>query len=105
VDKVGDRFSVSVHSNGSWSDHRAAIIEFIQEFKGVIQRAKAEDIRLEFDVAIEPEDYNSGIYLSIALDTDFLRALVRREVGLMLTYYVGVRKTTEPSRTQKSKGK
>ena len=90
VDSVPGRFSCDISFCDSWVDHKEDILGFLDECGAVVARAVELGMSVEFDVAIEPEDYENAVATWFTSDVDFLKRLAAEGVSLTFTvYYVG----------------
>ena len=87
LDRVDGRFSISVCSTAIWEDHVVAMVGFLQKHADTIKVAIAANMYIEFDVAIEPEDYNDISYLSVGINPYLANSLSSNGVHLTLSYY------------------
>lgn len=85
-DRIGGRFSVSVSTADSWTDHELAVSSFIRSAGTAILEAKSNDISVEVDVAVEPEDINGKAYLSLSMSVPFQEEMVRNGIVMGFTF-------------------
>jgi hypothetical protein len=86
LDKAGGRFSVSISTAESWPEHAHAIASFISLMRSAIVTASDLSIRVELDVAIEPEDLAGGPYTCLTVGPEFMADLA--ELGITLTFSI-----------------
>jgi hypothetical protein len=84
VRKAGDGFACDISSSDSWQDHAREVIRFVEEFRDIISRALSAGARVNFDVAVEPED--RGLR-SVFLDHSLLNTLVGAQVTFEVSFY------------------
>jgi len=91
MDRVPNRFSCDVETSDGcdWGLHRDAILRFLRTCGCVIARARQQKISIQFDVAVEPEDYESANVTGLLVDTDLSRALSAHDVELGFSIYSG----------------
>jgi hypothetical protein len=85
-DRIGGRFSVSISTGDTWDVHEVAIAKFIHAATSVVAEARLNEISVEIDVAIEPEDVIGKAYLSVSMSPIFLEQLGSRGVTLGFTF-------------------
>lgn len=85
-DRRGGRFSVSVSTAETWESHEAAVISFLHSAELAIREARLNDMTLELDVAVEPEDLQGKPYLTVPISLSFHEEVVRRGVALVFTF-------------------
>lgn len=88
-DKVPNRFSCSVCTGEDWGKHLRSIARFLTQFSSVIRKAGQIGVRIEFDVAIEPEDLLKRPYLVTRLPIKLIEELANKKVEISFTYYSG----------------
>lgn len=103
LDKVQNRFSCSVCDDNAWAKHTQTISRFLRQFESVIRQARRNDVRIEFDIAVEPEDVAKGQYLATNLSANFIKKLAQVEVEIGFTYYAAYRKSRSRIRTRPSR--
>jgi len=89
LDHVPNRFSCSVCEGGTWAKHERAIARFLRKCNLALQKAAVSKVSVDFDVAIEPEDFSKRAYIETFLAPRLLQRLAERRVGLVFTYYRG----------------
>lgn len=62
LDKVPGRFSCSICSDDRWVKHTKAMSRFLIKYSSIVRKARRFGIKVEFDVAIEPEDLAKRSY-------------------------------------------
>src|SRR5690242_9695291 len=60
IRKRGDGFSCEICTDRSWEVHANEILRFVAEFSEFIQQAYQIGVSVTIDIAIEPEDRDSG---------------------------------------------
>src|SRR6266403_20900 len=87
LDKAPNRFSCSICDDNAWAKHVQKISRFLGLFAPVMREARRNGVRVEFDIAVEPEDVAKGLYLAAHLPANFIKRLVKAEVEIGFTYY------------------
>lgn len=85
LDRIGGRFSISISSDDAWSAHELALANFVRVAMPAIVHARSQNVSVEVDVAIEPEDITKAPYLSISVSPSFLEEMGRECVALGFT--------------------
>jgi hypothetical protein len=88
LDRIGGRFSCVICDSDNWKEHLRQMVRFLDRFKASVQLASREDIDVEFDVAIEPEDAAGKPYISLETTRQVIKRLAKDHVELTFTYYV-----------------
>ena len=89
LDCVEGRMSCSICQDRSWDTHVSEMQLFLNDFDALITEARKRSIRIEFDVAIDAEDYSGGkTYLSFRLPSELINLLAVKTVSIMITYYL-----------------
>ena len=89
MDSVGGRFSCTVHSDDEWYDHTQAMLAFLDRAATIIMRARACGVLVQFDVAVEPEDYENRNITTFVVDVELMQRLAAQGVVLAFTLYPG----------------
>ena len=87
LDRIGGRFSCSVCEDDDWEKHVSAMNEILDVFQKSLVNAKDNKIEVEFDVAIEPEDYDQRFCLSMPVAPILLKHMADEGVGLTFSCY------------------
>jgi hypothetical protein len=85
LDRIGGRFSISISSDDTWSEHELALANFIRSAMQMIIYARSQDVSVEVDVAVEPEDITKAAYLSFSVSPSFLETIGRERITLGFT--------------------
>jgi hypothetical protein len=80
--------SLSVSTASDWSDHEKAIVAFIQKYEVGIALAKSKGIAIEFDVAIEPEDYQKKTLFGLQLSRGLVDTLAKLQASIDISIYL-----------------
>lgn len=87
LDRVRGRFSADVCSDCKPAELSAAIAAYLRKSEAVVRSALIQNIKLELDVAVEPQDVAGQVYLSIAFGPELLKALSDLQIQLVITSY------------------
>ena len=89
LDRPIGRFSCSVFAASDWNAHVEAMIAFLDQFQEIIRDAHALGIEVEFDAAIDPEDYACHkLYFDVDLPLKLVQQLGAHQVSINITYYL-----------------
>jgi len=91
LDKVGDRFSVSISANDDWSKHQNDVLDFLKQIQPVLVKMDRQAVALECDIAVEPEDHADfrGAFRTLSFMPDLIKAMVQECIALAVTIYKG----------------
>lgn len=84
---AGDGFACEIADSDRWENHRAAILVFIDRAGPTIGEALQGGVDVCVDVAIEPEDMQEALVLSIVVDPGLAGRLAETGVTLTLSFY------------------
>ena len=84
---VPGRFSCSVETSDGWFSHHHAIMTFLDRCRQVTGHARELGFEIQFDTAIEPEDYASRLRSKFLVDKELMQVLLAAEASLVFTFY------------------
>jgi hypothetical protein len=87
IRRAGDGFSAEVAEDGSWREHRVAILNFIHAGWAAIIGARQVGIDVCVDIAIEPEDLAGIPVFVLHADPELIRSLAEADVSLECSVY------------------
>ena len=94
-DRVVGRISCTVSSEDAWPAHGLAIEKLLSSLQTVIREAIHSGLRVELDVAVEPEDYQNRLLTeTILMEADLLKLIASLRLDLAVTVY-GTRRGAE----------
>ena len=85
--KSSHRFSCSVCSDDGWPLQRQAMIDTLHKSSAVIRDALAKGVGIQFDLAIDPEDYGKAWLTEVWLDLELLYHLQAHQVEFVMSIY------------------
>ena len=85
--RVNDGFVCEIADSDQWENHHAAILGFIHRAGPMIGEALEGGVDVCIDVAIEPEDMEAAVVLSIVVDPTLAERLAKAGVTLALSFY------------------
>lgn len=86
MDRVGGRFSCSIAENGSWGQHRNAIVDFLKCCDNILIGEHIVGAEVRFDVAVWQEDYEKRWITSVSVDRELVELLAK--YGVVLTFSI-----------------
>ena len=88
VRKAGDGFCCEVSSSPEWGEHQREILQFITDFGEFIKKAVQCGGSVTVDVAVEPEDRESGsLILVLRCEHELLAALASCGAAVEMSIY------------------
>ncbi|WP_435018098.1 hypothetical protein TA3x_000043 [Tundrisphaera sp. TA3] len=86
-DRVLNRFSCSLSKDDDWGTQCRSIEEIIPTLSPAIRKSAELGVRVEIDVAIEPEDHSGRFLADFPLGQSFLKILVEANVAFRFSLY------------------
>lgn len=83
--RAGDGFACELSSSTSWSEHRRAMVEFLDRTTSQVHATRSLGASVVVDVAIEPGDLEHQPVTILRLDATTSSALARHGVELEIS--------------------
>ena len=85
--KFPHRFSCTVSSDNSWAAQRQSMFDTLKKSSAIIHEARSKGVNIEFDLAIDSDDYGKAWLTEVSVDLDLLNLLHEHEVELVMSIY------------------
>lgn len=83
----GDGYVAVVSDQPSWSEHAAAVLDFLEVNRDALMSARASGAIVSVDVAVEPEDRPDVPWLELTLSEALLAALSAVGARFVMSFY------------------
>lgn len=90
IAKRGDSFAIAVSNSASWVDHRNSATVILRSLENTIHDIDHSKIRICFDVACEPMDYESHLLSEMHFDSELLSILTQTGTSATISIYAGL---------------
>jgi len=87
-DQGKNHLSCSISRSASWKDHESAAMIFLTQCSEIIRSAIKRGLVVQFDIALQPEDYEGRLLYCVTFSDSFLEHAYKHKIRIEFSLYL-----------------